>query len=1069
MAAFTGRRLPNRFAFCLALSLILLGACARKGARLASATPVAGIPVLDPVVAERAPWEKGADKAAEEPGGSVEFYLQKRAIDGQADLPADRYLVEREHVARMRGISIASGRFSGGKTAAAERQISLGAWRELGPTNIAGRARALVFHPQFDTTMYLGAASGGVWKTTDAGQNWEPIGDMLPNMAVNALALDPTSPDTLYAGTGEGFGNIDAVRGAGIFKSVDAGKTWQPLAATRNNTAFQVVNKLVISTASPNRIYAATNLGVFRSTDAGETWTMALERNAPFDGCQDLVLRPNQANDYFYAACGRRSTPTTIFRNRAAEGDAAWEAVLTNENMARSAIAIAPSNPDIVYVLASSREEGNYRDGLLAVYRSGASGDKDSWETRAGNKDEKRMNTALLSNPVRLFNDVCSGTGAILYRNQGWYNIAIAVDPTNPDRVFAGGIDIMKSEDGGANWGLASYWWAPATNSAYAHADHHLILFHPRYDGQANRSVYFLNDGGLHRTDNADAVVGMQPGDACTTGGTRMRFVELSRGMTTSQFYHGLPFPGGSAYLGGKQDNGTTRGSAAQGKLWGRLSGGDGGYVAFAPDDPNRVYVETTGLSLLRATNGLSFSGAITGITEATGNFLFITPFRMDPNQSKRLYIGGRALWRTDDGADNWKRVSGEIPLGNISAMAIAPGNPDRVVFGTTTGRVYRSNTATTDNEDSEWPYEFARTNGYVSSLEFDPNNQDIVYATISTFNNSTGEGHLFRSTDGGGSWVRWEGSGDSGLPDLPAHSIAIDPANSRNVYVGTDAGIFASLDGGSSWAKEDSGFVNTVVEALSIARENNVSTLYAFTHGRGAWSVTLNGEQAAACSFVLGPVAPVNAFGGLVKTNLETGTDCSWSILPNSSWARAMTAAGKGPGELSLQFSVNTATVQRSTSILAGDRGLNVVQSAARSVANHGSADAAFVLTSLPFVGSSTTLGFPAPNPETSPVHSCTDSVDSRGNWFRLVAPYTGPLYISAFTTGAQAAIRGNVITVYEGGATREQEKACEKSAAQPQLRFDIEEGKTYLIQVSGIGTANAGGTQILLVGRIE
>ena len=226
MAAFTGRRLPNRFAFCLALSLILLGACARKSARLASVTPVSGIPVLDPVIGEEAAWEKGADKAAEEPGESVEFYLQKRAIDGKADLPADRYLVEREHVARMRWISIANGRLSGSKSDATEKQISLGAWRELGPTNIAGRSRILVFHPQRDTTMYLGAASGGVWKTTDAGQNWEPIGDMLPNMAVNALAIDPTSPDTLYAGTGEGFGNIDAVRGAGIFKSIDAGKTW---------------------------------------------------------------------------------------------------------------------------------------------------------------------------------------------------------------------------------------------------------------------------------------------------------------------------------------------------------------------------------------------------------------------------------------------------------------------------------------------------------------------------------------------------------------------------------------------------------------------------------------------------------------------------------------------------------------------------------------------------------------------------------------------------------------------------------------------------------------------------
>ena len=1016
-------------------------------------------------VAEVDPRARGLKKKAEEPGAAAEYYLQRRALDGKTELPADRYLHAREKVKRMRQVSLATGRVSNSKVTQAERQISLGAWRELGPANIAGRARALVFHPITPATMYVGAAAGGVYKSTDAGLNWTPVGDMLPNMAVNSLAIDPSSPDILYAGTGEGFGNIDAVRGAGIFKTTDGGVTWKPLDATRNNSSFFFVNKLVVSPVSPNRVYAATNVGIFRSTDGGDTWQLTLDRNSPFDGCQDLVLRPGATSDYLFASCGRRSTQTTIFRNTAAESDAAWEAVLTNADMARSVIAVAASNPSIVYVLASSRAEGDFRDGFLAIYRSTANGDKDTWETRATNKDENRMNLGLLSNHISLYRDVCGG-GPSTFANQGWYDIALAVDPTNPDRLFSGGIDLMKSEDGGLNWGVASFWWPPRTNQTYVHADQHIIVFHPSYDGISNQSVYFLNDGGLFRTDNPGAEVGLRPIDTCTTAGTRMRFVSLTRGMTTSQFYHGLPFPGGAAFAGGKQDNGTNRGSAALGIAgWQSISGGDGGYVAIAPDDPNRVYLETTRLSLRRSTNGLNFSSATRGITEPGANFLFITPFRMDPNNSQRLYIGGRSFWRTNDGADNWERVSQAIPLGNISAMAIAPGNPDRVVFGTSTGRLYRSNTATKDNAESAWPFEFVRTNGYISWLEFDPNNQDIVYATISTFNNSSGEGHLFRSTDGGASWVRLDGTGDTGLPDLPAHSVAIDPVNSDNLYVGTDAGIFASFDGGKTWAKEDAGFVNTVVESMNIVRENGVSTLYAFTHGRGAWAVNLAGGEALSCRFELEPIAPSSAIGDLARVRLNTADECSWSVLPNSTWARVSPTTGKGPADLSVQFAVNASTIARTSDLLIGDRSFVISQSAARTVVGNAEVAQAFALPSLPFVGIANSRLFGAPNPASGPVHSCTDSVDSRGNWFRFAATFSGKVYLSAYTASPLGGFAGNVIAAYEDDT----EKACEKSSTQPEIRLAVEEGKTYLIRVSGTGTGNLGGTQVFLASRIE
>jgi len=169
----------------------------------------------------------------------------------------------------------------------------------------------------------------------------------------------------------------------------------------------------------------------------------------------------------------------------------------------------------------------------------------------------------------------------------------------------------------------------------------------------------------------------------------------------------------------------------------------------------------------------------------------------------------------------------------------------------------------------------------------------------------------LFRSIDGGANWQRRDGDRVTALPDLPAHSAAVDPANADNIFVGTDAGIFASFDAGRTWAKEDAGFANALVESTSIVRENNVSTLYALTHGRGAWAVVLDGGQPAACSFQFDTPAAQTAYPGTLRVPLETSPDCTWSVVPNSSWTRATTSTGKGSAT-SVSNSISTCWLRR-------------------------------------------------------------------------------------------------------------------------------------------------------------
>ncbi len=1065
MAAFTGKRSLATFSLVSVLSWALAGCAARphNSAILARGyEPVIQLPHAQPEAG--ASGERDQEVPKDQPGEAMELYLSKRAVDGRAQVPFDRYLGAQDQIARMRHIDIAQGRLSAAKKSPLERQLSLGQWREVGPTNIGGRARALVFDPRDPNVMYLGAASGGVFKSTDSAQSWTPIGDMLPNMAVNALAIDPKNPDTLYAGTGEGYNNVDAVRGNGIFRSTDAGKTWTALPATRDNSGFFFVNKLIVSHLDSNRLYAATGQGVFRSLNAGETWERVLNRTGAFDGCSDLVLRTDGQQDFLFASCGRFLSPATIFRNTAAESDALWEPVLTDPGMARSVIAIAPSQPSTVYVLSASFETGPFQYGLFAVYRSTNNGEKESFEKRVTNQDPVRMNTLLLSNQQGFFSDIC-GSGRQQISSQGWYNNSLAVDPVNPDRIWAGGVDVMRSDDGGANWGLASDWNVAPTFRTYVHADQHLIVFHPKYDGESNRTVYFLNDGGLNATDNA--LAGTLSNDDYCDFYSDFTHKTLVNGMATTQFYHGQPYPGGAAWIGGKQDNGTSRGTLAAGPgQWEEILGGDGGYVAIAPDNPNRIYAEVTRLSLRRATDGFSFATAIRGITEASTNFLFITPFRMDPNDSQRLYIGGRTLWRTTDGGDNWTAFSPAIgTTGNISAIAAAPGNPERVAFATTTGRVFVTNSASTATPEEGWANTLVRLNGFLSWLEFDPTNSDILYATVSTFNNAAGEGHVFRSTDGGATWERR----DAGLPDIPAHSVAIDPANPSNVYLGTDLGLFASTDSGASWAKEDSGFVNTVVESMSIARENGASTLTAFTHGRGVWQVHLNGETPN-CTFSLEELPRVSAVGNLINSRLDTGGDCVWSAVPASPWARAVPAVGKGPGSLPVQVSVNPSVNARETKIYLADKTLSVKQDGATPVLDNSSPTAAFVIATQPFAGSTDTRTVPGPAPEDSPLHTCTESRDSRHTWFKFTPDFSGSLLLSAFTLSpAGTAFRGSVITLYEGDPVAANERACARSTTQVITRVEVEAGKTYFIQASGTGANNLGGLQTFLLARVN
>lgn len=801
--------------------------------------------------------EEEEEGGFDQPDAQAWHDLQRRMPPGGGDMPA---MYERATVAMGRldrfasriNRSIPSSQpatraWFGDRVNAAN---VLDAWTPLGPGNIGGRTRVVRFHPTTPTTLFAAGVSGGVWRSDDDGGSWRPTGDGLTNINVNSLAIDPRRPDVMYAGTGEGYfreeirGTGLPLRGGGVFATSDGGRNWQLLRNTAN-ADFQWVNDLELGVEDSRRIYAATRSGVFRSADGGASWQRMLQTTVR-GGCLDLALRPDRSEDVLFVSCGSYEQATVYRFSRAADRND-FEIVLQVENQGRTSLAIAPSNPDVIYAMAASNDGGpggNYRQGLLGVYRSTTGGGAGSWEARVTNRDANKLNTLLLTNPYGATIADCNPGSQNDFTNMGWYINVIAVDPLDPERVWAAGVSWFRSDDGGRNWGMAD--WGASGVPAYTHVDQHGITFHPQYNGTSNQIAMIGNDGGVFRTTTARGQTKTGTQAPCGNIGPNMIWTSLNRGYGVTQFYHGTAFPDGTLYVGGAQDNGTILGRDSTGpEQWRPVFGGDGGYTAVNPQQSNTYYVELQWATLRRTTDGGNSLTVITNgldpIRSSTlgpeANYLFATPFTMDPNSSSRLWLGGEYLYRTTNSGTLWSKVGSPMPDGGlVSALAVRPGQANHLVIATHKGDILWTRNATAGVTAVTFNTTRPRS-GWVTSIAHDERTDGVVYATYGNF----GGNHVYRSADFGETWTALPGSGTGALPDIPVHSIVVDPDDAQRLYLGTDLGVVVSVDGGRTWLSEETGFGPAVTMWLQILKTNGGSKyLFAFTHGRGAWRVRL-------------------------------------------------------------------------------------------------------------------------------------------------------------------------------------------------------------------------------------
>lgn len=383
-----------------------------------------------------------------------------------------------------------------------------------------------------------------------------------------------------------------------------------------------------------------------------------------------------------------------------------------------------------------------------------------------------------------------------------------------------------------------------------------------------------------------------------------------------SFFTHGQVYASGRKIIASTLGRGLRQANInGEQTTWRAVSAEASGHVAVDPNDSNTLYVASRGLGIRKsADGGRSFNNASNGLADEG---LFVPPLSLDPNDGQRLWTGGRAIWRTIDGGANWRRASAPIAGGataKISALAVAPSNGGYVLAGTNEGHILRTYDGFNTAANDEWAVVQPRV-GFVSSLTFNPINPDLAYATYSSF----GGAHIWRSFDAGASWKSIDGEGETVLPDVPVHALVVDPTNSSRLFVGTDLGLFVSLDGGANWMVEGADFGAAVVESLAVGSVEGTPALFAFTHGKGVWRISLAPNQ---CSYTISPTSRTyEAAGGTGTVNVTTTAACNWTANSNVAWVTINSGAtGTGLGTVNFTVAANTGAASRTgTLTIAG------------------------------------------------------------------------------------------------------------------------------------------------------
>lgn len=763
--------------------------------------------------------------------------------------------------------------------------VSKGVYATPNMSPTAGRSSAIAVDPTDSNILYVGYAMGGVWKSSDGGKTWKPLMDDQPSLAVGSIAIDPAKPSTIYVGTGEpafraGYG------GQGVFKSTDSGATWSKIGgdgfdALTIGRLLLDGGDIYLAAAFGNAgrgetctsVYSgAAGQGAYKSTDGGKTFTL-LRAGKTVDLEVDTSVTPRRLflSDY----------DTGV--HRSIDGGKTWTVPTGVKAFpyGRAEIALTAADPNVVYV--------GQGDGSKAhVYRSIDAGQ--SFAEIVGAPDycysQCDYDNSVIADPNDAGTVWLGGGLCAIYKTTT--GLAAQTDWTNVS---------LPGNDCGAgfqNWYLG-----------YVHPDVHAMGFDPKNPGV----VYTATDGGLARSSDSGAT-----------------WERLNAGVGTVQLY-GLCVDSVNPEIvyGGAQDNGSFVRTSAAGAWKGVLTG-DGGPCAVDQTDPNIVLMSGEGGSIIRSTDAFKKltpkfvfepddpsckPGTDPGCGDRTG---FIAPLVADPSTKGTFYVGTYRLWQATDGGTikGWKAISKDLTAGPgsvacvtgkggkgddvLSTITVAPSSPATIYTGSQGGVI-----SVTADGGATWTTisKAPLPKRWVSGIAVDPVNADTVYAAFSGFDTSTpsAPGHLFVSTDRGGTWTKL----DTGV-DAPIDTLVAHPVGQGLLYAGTDLGALISTDGGKSFAVLGDSLPNVAVYSLAFQRASG--SLFAGTFGRSAWRMTFTPgaltASPASLEFTRASGDPEPAAQPVNIVNEEIfGSITDFTVASDSPWLTATAASSATAGAI--------------------------------------------------------------------------------------------------------------------------------------------------------------------------
>lgn len=639
-----------------------------------------------------------------------------------------------------------------------------------------GRINVVAFDPVDSNTFYIGSAGSNAWKTTDGGNTWTSMYDNLPMQGVADIKINPLNRNTIYIATGDG--DAGDAYSSGIIVSHDGGLNWATTGLTWSPSLYYSAHKMLINPLDTLTMMIASTNGLYKSNNAGATWT-----NINSGNFKQIVYNPMDTAIVY----GTMYTDTCAQIMLSIDGGNTWNAVTHFTDAQRINVAVSPANPALVIAVVS-----NESSGLEGIYNSTDSGHTYNplyiGDTACDNN--------ILGYSLGLPTSECDG--------QGWYDLCIAINPTNPDEVVVGGVNTYYSADGGNTWTIANQWYTGISGVSTVHADKHCLAYNPLSGG-----LFETCDGGIYKN----------------YGPVTTPWTDLTDGINITEFYRNAVNNDVTFCIGGSQDNGT---KLIDGGGSFDIAGGDGEEPLINYGDPQNLWYCSypDGIIDITRDGGANWTN-ITDTIHSSG--AWTTPYVLHPTDTATLILGYNQVYVTYNNGFSWASTSPVFDTNsNIDRIAIATTNPNYIYVTYYDYTVWKPYIQYTTNFGTSWQSITLPFTGLISDIAIDPKNENKIWVTCPWY----GYPKLWSYNLTTNTWTNETGS----LPDIPVDCILID-TSSLTQYLGTDAAVFYKDTTMTNWTLYNTNLPCAHVYDLQINYTTN--QLWAATYGRGMWATT--------------------------------------------------------------------------------------------------------------------------------------------------------------------------------------------------------------------------------------